>query len=114
MEDLINYLKDTDLIVSRAGASTIAEITAIGLPAILVPSPYVTNNHQYKNAKELEDNGACRIVEEKDFSKETIIREIDKVFDDKDSYLEMVENSKKLGIVDSATRIYDEDRKIIG
>ena len=114
MEDLINYLKDTDLIVSRAGASTIAEITAIGLPAILVPSPYVTNNHQYKNAKELEDNGACRIVEEKDFSKETIIREIDKVFDDKDSYLEMVENSKKLGIVDSATRIYDEARKIIG
>ena len=114
MEDLINYLKDTDLIVSRAGASTIAEITAIGLPAILVPSPYVTNNHQYKNAKELEDNGACRIVEEKDFSKESIIREIDKVFDDKDSYLEMVENSKKLGIVDSATRIYDEARKIIG
>ena len=85
MEDLINYLKDTDLIVSRAGASTIAEITAIGLPSILVPSPYVTNNHQYKNAKELEDNGACVIVEEKDFSKETIIREIDKIFDDKES-----------------------------
>ena len=52
MEELINLLKDSDLIVSRAGASTIAEITAIGLPAILVPSPYVTNNHQYKNARE--------------------------------------------------------------
>ena len=114
MDDLINYLKDTDLIVSRAGASTIAEITAIGLPAILVPSPYVTNNHQYKNAKELEDNGACVIVEEKDFDKDTIIREIDKIFDDKESYLNMVENSKKLGIVDSASRIYDEARKIIG
>ena len=98
MEDLINLLKDSDLIVSRAGASTIAEITAIGLPAILVPSPYVTNNHQYKNAKELEDNGACVIVEEKDFSKDTIIREIDKIFDDKESYLKMVENSKKLVI----------------
>ena len=114
MEDLINLLKDSDLIVSRAGASTIAEITAIGLPAILVPSPYVTNNHQYKNAKELEDNGACVIVEEKDFSKDTIIREIDKIFDDKESYLKMVENSKKLGIEDSATKIYEEARKIIG
>ena len=113
MDDLINLLKDSDLIVSRAGASTIAEITAIGLPAILVPSPYVTNNHQYKNAKELEDNGACRIVEESDFSKERIIHEIDKIFDDKEKYLEMKSNSKKLGIEDSSTRIYEEARKII-
>ena len=113
MDDLINYLKDSDLIVSRAGASTIAEITAIGLPAILVPSPYVTNNHQYKNAKELEDNGACHIVLESEFSKDRIIHEIDKIFDNRDAYLEMASNSKKLGIVDSASKIYEELRKII-
>ena len=84
MENLINLLKDSDLIVSRAGASTIAEITAIGLPAILVPSPYVTNNHQYKNAKELEDAGACHIVLEEDFSKDTIVPYIDEILiDDK-------------------------------
>ena len=113
MENLINLLKDSDLIVSRAGASTIAEITAIGLPAILVPSPYVTNNHQYKNAKELEDAGACRIVTEEDFSKDTIISEIDNMFSDEKAYNKMVESSKKLGITDSATRIYEEVRKII-
>ena len=113
LEDLIRVLKDSDLIVSRAGASTIAEITAIGLPAILVPSPYVTNNHQYKNAKELEDAGACRIVSEEDFSKDKIIREIDKMFDDMDGYQKMVENSRKLGISDSSTRIYEEAKKII-
>ena len=113
MDNLINLLKDSDLIVSRAGASTIAEITAIGLPAILVPSPYVTNNHQYKNAKELEDAGACRIVTEEKFSKEKIILEIDKIFDSIDSYMEMKRNSRKLGVDDSATRIYEEIRKII-
>ena len=113
MDDLIRLLKDSDLIVSRAGASTIAEITAIGLPAILVPSPYVTNNHQYKNAKELEEAGACRIVLEENFSKETIIYEIDKLFDNKEEYNKMVENSKTLGIKDSATRIYNEAKKII-
>jgi UDP-N-acetylglucosamine--N-acetylmuramyl-(pentapeptide) pyrophosphoryl-undecaprenol N-acetylglucosamine transferase len=113
MDDLINLMKDSDLIVSRAGASTIAEITAIGLPAILVPSPYVTNNHQYKNAKELEDAGACRIVTEEEFSKEKIINEIDKLFDNKEEYDLMVINSKKLGIDDSSSRIYDEIRKII-
>lgn len=113
MNDLINLLKDADLIVSRAGASTIAEITAIGLPAILVPSPYVTNNHQYKNALELEESGACRIVTEESFSRDKIINEIDKLFDDKEAYDAMVASSKKLGIADSATRIYEEVRKII-
>jgi UDP-N-acetylglucosamine--N-acetylmuramyl-(pentapeptide) pyrophosphoryl-undecaprenol N-acetylglucosamine transferase len=113
MDDLINLMKDSDLIVSRAGASTIAEITAIGLPAILVPSPYVTNNHQYKNAKELEDNGACIIVSEEEFSKNKIINEIDKLFDNKEKYDLMASNSRKLGIDDSATRIYEEIRKII-
>ena len=113
MDDLICLLKDSDLIVSRAGASTIAEITAIGLPAILVPSPYVTNNHQYKNAKELEDKGACIIVSEDDFSKDKIILEIDKLFDNKDLYENMVNNSKSLGISDSATRIYNEIKNII-
>ena len=113
MDDLIQYLKDSDLIVSRAGASTIAEITAIGLPAILIPSPYVTNNHQYKNAKELEDAGACRIITEKEFSKDSIINEIDYIFDHRTEYDEMVKNSKKLGIRDSATRIYKEAKKLI-
>lgn len=114
MENLINILKDTDLIVSRAGASTIAEITAIGLPAILVPSPYVTGNHQYLNAKELSDAGACTIVTEEEFSRKKIILEIDKLFDNKDLYSKMMESSKKLGVTDSATKIYNEIKKIIG
>jgi len=114
MEDLINLLKDSDLIVSRAGASTIAEITAIGLPAILVPSPYVTNNHQYKNAKELEDRGACIIVSEEEFSKDRIISEIDKLFDNKEMYDLMASKCQELGIKDSASRIYDEAKRIVG
>ena len=113
MDNLIGLLKDSDLIISRAGASTIAEITAIGLPAILVPSPYVTNNHQYKNAKELEEAGACFIVLEDDFYKDVILEKIDLLFDNKELYDKMSEDSKKLGISDSATKIYDEIRKII-
>lgn len=114
LENLINLMKDTDLIVSRAGASTIAEITAIGLPAILVPSPYVTHNHQYMNAKELEEAGACVIVGENEFSKEKLISEIDLLLDEKDKYDKMKMASKKLGVSDSATRIYEEIRKLIG
>ncbi len=113
MDNLINLLKDSDLIVSRAGASIISEITSIGLPAILVPSPYVTGNHQYLNAKELQDAGACVIVEESEFNSKKIILEIDKLFDNIDMYSDMIRSSKKLAINDSATKIYKEIKEII-
>ncbi len=113
LEDFISLLKSTDLIISRAGASTIAEITAIGLPSILVPSPYVTNNHQYKNAKELEEIGAAKLITEDDFSKELVINEISNILDNPDTYRKMQSSSAKLGVKDSSTRIYNEIEKII-
>lgn len=114
LDNLIELLKRTDLVVARAGASTIAEITAIGLPAILVPSPYVTENHQMKNAQELEKVEAAYIIEEKDFSKDALIPMIDKVLGDTVLYKKMKVNSKKLGVADSATRVYQEIKKVIG
>ena len=114
LDNLINLMKDVDLLVSRAGASTISEITAIGLPTILVPSPYVTHNHQYLNAKDLEDIGACKIVEEKDFDSIHLIPVIDSIMSDENLYKNMSDNSFKFGVRDSATRIYEEIRKLIG
>lgn len=114
LDNFLPLLKDTDLIVSRAGASTIAEITAIGLPAILVPSPYVTHNHQYMNAKELQDVGACKIITERDFSKDTLLPEIDLLFQNRKAYSDMRDASRKLGIRDSASRIYQEIKNLIG
>lgn len=113
LNNLISLLKKTDLIVSRAGASTISEITAIGLPSILVPSPYVTGNHQLKNAQELEKKGACFILEEKDFNKEKLIPLIDKILTDQMLYHKMATATKKLGVTDSATKVYNEIRKLV-
>lgn len=113
LDNLIGLLKSTDLIISRAGASTIAEITAIGLPSILVPSPYVTNNHQYKNAKELEEVGASRLISEDAFEPKLLVKEIDNILNNDILYKSMQSNSKKLGITDSATKIYNEIIKTI-
>ena len=113
-DNLINLMKDSDLLVSRAGASTIAEVTSIGLPTILVPSPYVTHNHQMVNAKELEDAGAAIVVSEEEFGVNKIINTIDKLFDDNKYYESIHENSLKLGIKDSSSRIYDVIKKVIG
>ena len=107
-------MKDADLMVSRAGASTISEITGIGLPSILVPSPYVTHNHQYMNAKELEDAGACQILEEKDFSPETLCQKIDTILSDDKLYISMQKASQSFGIKDSLTKIYEEILKLVG
>ena len=114
MNDLIKLMKDTSLIVSRAGASTIAEITSIGLPSILVPSPYVTHNHQMLNALELEKIGACKILEEKDFSSVNLIPMIEEILFNDAYYNGMVLSTKSLGINDSATKFYDEIRRLIG
>ena len=114
IDNLIELLKKTDLLVSRAGASTIAEITAIGLPSILVPSPYVTENHQMKNAQELEKINAAKILEEKNFSKDTLIPMIDEVLNDTGLYKSMKLSTKSLGVSDSATKVYQEIKKVIG
>lgn len=113
LDKMLSVMKDTDLIVSRAGASTVAEITALGLPSIIVPSPYVTHNHQLKNALELESSGACKVLEEKDFSKDTLLPMIDEILNNKELYKSMHESSLKLGIPDSATRIYKLIKEVV-
>lgn len=114
LDNMLNVLKSCDLIVTRAGASTIAEITAIGLPSILVPSPYVANNHQFYNAKELVDAKASVMLEEKDFNNSNLLGKIDLVLNDKKLYHEMHENSLKLGKVNSSDEILKVIMDLIG
>ena len=113
LDNLIGYMKDADLIVTRSGASTIAEITSIGLPAIMVPSPYVTNNHQYINAKSLENDGAWIILTEEEFDKESLVNLLDKTFKDKDKLASMSKALLKRKVDNSSTRIYEEIIKLV-
>ena len=100
-------MKATDLMVTRAGASTMSEILALDVPAIFVPSPYVTNNHQYKNAMDLVNQNAALILEEKDLNRDNLISLIDDILNDKEKYNMLKSNLKKLGIKDSEERIYE-------
>ena len=100
-------MKITDLMVTRAGASTMSEITALGVPSIFIPSPYVTNNHQYLNAMDLVNNKAGLILEEKDLNEQNLINLIDTTINDKDKLKEIKTNLKEIGIKDSSTRIYN-------
>ena len=109
---MASVLKITDLIVTRAGATIISEITSLGIPSILIPSPYVANNHQYLNAKYLSDNGACEMIEEKDFDELLFINKIDKILYNNEIYKQLSINASKIGVKDSATKIYNEIEKL--
>ena len=104
-------LKNTDVIVSRAGASSLSEILALKVPAIIIPSPYVANNHQYYNALSISENDACIMIEEKDLNTEILSSTINKCLDI-DFKMKLKSNMSKLSILDSSTKIYEVIKKI--
>lgn len=113
LDNMLQVLKNTNLIISRAGATSIAEITALGIPSILIPSPYVTHNHQLKNAKSLEKKEATVIIEEDEYEESLLVSTIDTILNDKEKYIELKENTLSLGVKDSATKIYEILKKLI-
>ncbi|MBU1486685.1 undecaprenyldiphospho-muramoylpentapeptide beta-N-acetylglucosaminyltransferase [bacterium] len=86
-----------DLIIARAGATSIAEITALGLPSILIPYPYATAGHQQANASFLEERGAARIIPDKELKGEVLVREIRDLLKDKETLKKMSEASRRIG-----------------
>lgn len=113
IDNMGGLLKVTDLIVTRAGASTICETTTLGVPSIFIPSPYVTDNHQYHNAMNLVNTGAALIIEEDKLNKKTLINKIDKILNNEKEYNKIKENIEKIAVKNSATRIYEEIKKIL-
>ena len=113
LDNLAGLFKDTDILITRAGASTLSEIIALKLPSILIPSPFVPNNHQYKNAMDLVNNKAALLVEEKDLTFDNIDTNINKLLNDKKYYLDIKKNLESMQVNDSATIIYNNIRKLI-
>jgi UDP-N-acetylglucosamine--N-acetylmuramyl-(pentapeptide) pyrophosphoryl-undecaprenol N-acetylglucosamine transferase len=113
IHNMPEVLAGVDLVVSRAGATTLAEITSLGIPSILIPSPYVTNNHQEKNARSLSDHGAADLLLEKDLNSITLLQCIDRILLNKETLKEMKTKAKKLGVPDSATRVYKLMKELV-
>ena len=97
------YMQTADLVVCRAGASTLAEITAFGKPTILVPFPFATANHQEHNARTLERAGAALV--ELESEPDDLWNKISSLLDDPERLRAMGEAARKLGHPDSAMEI---------
>jgi UDP-N-acetylglucosamine--N-acetylmuramyl-(pentapeptide) pyrophosphoryl-undecaprenol N-acetylglucosamine transferase len=104
-DDMSTVYSAADLVLARSGGITIAELTALGLPAVLVPFPYAAENHQYYNALEVARGGAGLVIEQKDLSSDKLKHIIEKVLLDEPTLSKMAEKSKALGAPDSAQKI---------
>ncbi|MRX70807.1 undecaprenyldiphospho-muramoylpentapeptide beta-N-acetylglucosaminyltransferase [Bacillus lacus] len=105
IHNMPEVLAGVELIVSRAGATSLAEITALGLPSILVPSPHVTANHQEKNARALSDHGAAVLLLESELNNDNLLKKIDDILLNQEELQHMQQASRKLGMPDAARRL---------
>jgi len=96
-----------DVIVSRAGAGTISELSVLGKPVILVPSPYVAEDHQTKNAQALADKNAAIMIKEAELKTE-LWKNIQEIFSNEEKAKRLSENIKKLAQPDATKKIVDD------
>lgn len=113
LDNLPGLMKKADLIVTRAGASTMSEILSLRIPAIFIPSPYVANNHQYYNAKEVVANNAGLLLEEKDLTGKILFDAVNELLGDKQNYEIMKMNLKSMGKNDSSRIIVQEIKELV-
>jgi UDP-N-acetylglucosamine--N-acetylmuramyl-(pentapeptide) pyrophosphoryl-undecaprenol N-acetylglucosamine transferase len=104
----------THLVVARAGAMTVSEIEACGLPSILVPYPYAADDHQTANARALSDKGAAVLIRDQDMSGERMAQEIRKLLGDPGRLREMGRFSYSLSRPDAARRIAESVERLGG
>ena len=105
IDNMDTCMAAADLVIGRAGASSLSEIEAMGKASILIPSPYVAENHQFHNAMALVNRNAARIIEEKDLSSESLGKMIDELLSDKEMLFEIEKNAKEMAILDSREKI---------
>ena len=111
--DMGKVMASADLVVCRAGAITISELTVLGVPSILIPSPYVTANHQEYNARTLEKNGASVVILEKDLNEKLLYEQIGDLLKNKEQLKKMGTNAKNMGIIDAGEKIYSLIERLV-
>lgn len=107
-QDMADIYRQADLVISRAGATTLAELSVMGLPALLIPYPYAADNHQQTNALYYEEGGAVKTLLENELTGEKLAREIVALASGPERLQMMSESMKKMGRPDATERIVDE------
>ena len=106
-DNMAELYKNSQLIISRAGASSVSEIAAAGLPSILVPLPTAADNHQSTNAEELKKQQAAIVVDQTKFTARWLEEELNRLIDSPQILKQMSANAKAIAITNAAERLAD-------
>jgi UDP-N-acetylglucosamine--N-acetylmuramyl-(pentapeptide) pyrophosphoryl-undecaprenol N-acetylglucosamine transferase len=104
-DDMASAYAASDLVVSRSGASALAEIMIVGLPSVLVPYPYATEGHQMKNARSVESAGAATVVPDEELTGERLADEVSTLLEDRARLALMAQRARTLARPDAAERV---------
>jgi UDP-N-acetylglucosamine--N-acetylmuramyl-(pentapeptide) pyrophosphoryl-undecaprenol N-acetylglucosamine transferase len=107
LDGMAGEMNAADLVISRAGATTLAELAALGRPAVLVPFPAATDDHQRKNAQVLATAGAAVLLDERDLTGPRLVEVVDPVIGDRDRRAVMAAAMRTFSKPDAASRIVD-------
>lgn len=113
ISNMSEILSSVSLIVSRSGATTIAEVTALGIPSVFIPSPNVTNDQQTKNAMELVEAGASSLIKDEDLTADILVQNISEILSDEVKYKHMQSASTEAGVPDASARLYKVAKELI-
>ncbi|MBR5410229.1 MAG: undecaprenyldiphospho-muramoylpentapeptide beta-N-acetylglucosaminyltransferase [Clostridia bacterium] len=106
--DMAECMAAADLVISRAGASSLAEIQALGKASVLIPSPYVSENHQYHNAMALAEQNAAIVIEQKDLKPDTLIGIVRDLLNDPARFRTIGLNARNMAVTDAKERILEQ------
>ncbi len=113
VEKMVDEFAKADLVITRAGATTVAELAAAGKPALMIPFPFAADDHQRKNAEAVERAGAGRMILQAELTPERLAQELLWLIRDPQQLARMAEASKKLGHPDAAAKVVDLAEAII-
>ena len=112
-ENFVNLIRTSDLCITRAGATSLAEISFLNKPFVAIPLPTSTDNHQMYNAKYYEKKGCCWVVEQKELDKEKLLIFIKGLLKDKKDLINKQANLQKLNYDNTRENIYKKLKKVI-
>lgn len=113
IDDMPSLISSCDLVVTRGGATTLSEITALKASSIIIPSPYVVANHQEYNAMELVNKKAAKIILEKDLTSQKFVKTVRELMNDDNQLNELKTNAQLLGKPNACADIYKEIKELI-